>query len=200
MNYSILIPTLQDYVLYTHGLHCVSLYCIWFSGNLCFSLIILQIQYESLQGELDQTKKEVKDLKKQFSENKTRWREINEKIQDSDTCFREFYFKYQKVIRMWSCVWDFHRYYSYMFYLMCYLTQPAKWRTGDGSSREMTNRGTLHTRDNLDKKRKLQLFEEIILTLLSLRLRLIVDFTSMLFDISQSSVSAIFTTWISFLE
>lgn len=50
------------------------------------------------------------------------------------------------------------------------------------------------------KPRKLSLFQEFALTLLRLRLGLITYVLGMLFDISQSLVSSVFTSWISFME
>ena len=50
------------------------------------------------------------------------------------------------------------------------------------------------------KARKLTLFEEFILSLLRFRLGLSTYFLGMLFGISQSLVSSIFTSWISFME
>ena len=73
-----------------------------------------------------------------------------------------------------------------------------KYWTGKSSSLEKR----WHT-ENLKKpgvQRKLQLFEEFILTLLRLRLGVNTMFCSVLFGVSQSSVSSIFTTWICFLD
>lgn len=50
------------------------------------------------------------------------------------------------------------------------------------------------------KPRKLTLFQEFTLTLLRLRLGLNTYVLGMLFGISQSLVSSIFTSWISFME
>ena len=154
--------------------------------NVILSSLFFQKKCEKLQKDLAIVENELANTKKTLENKEQLFRDILlEKIQKSDNLVRIF-------LGMPSIV-----FLMGIFQILKLKASKMKYWTGSlsGKSKQWQQK----EQKKPGPSRKLTLFEEFILTLLRLRLGIGTQFLSTLFGVSQSMVSTIFTTWMSFM-
>ncbi|XP_062591744.1 uncharacterized protein LOC134253245 [Saccostrea cucullata] len=161
----------------------------------------LKVHCEQLEERVVAFQEENTQLKNQLNESERQRKEVESKLQNKDKLFREIL-----IDKLTKC--DNHVRLFLGLPSLLFLKGLFDILNGAASSMKYwTRRSSSHEKkwhsENLrrpGKQRKLQLFEEFILALLRLRLGLNTMFCSVLFGVSQSTVSSIFTTWMCFLD